>query len=260
MTEAVTPTETPSESIRMVLYCPRCLFQHIDAPDEARGWTNPPHLSHRCAKCKLIWRPADVPTRGVMLLETRGPRDADPLTIAVAQAAREQQVKDASGLTPVELAAQAKIDDVQSRLSAARGEADEARAVCQQGYQIVHRMAEEMDILDMPPVKEILGNLSAARTIHPGVLPFKCENARALNIAAAARTETARLTRLLPARATRASASGVDNGPWMGSLGPRMPVITPRLIKRGLLLLLAGFICMVITSALFSFWERAAGL
>ncbi|MFT4103380.1 MAG: hypothetical protein QM674_20590 [Burkholderiaceae bacterium] len=260
MTEAASLAENPPEPIRMVLYCPRCLFQHIDAPDETTGWTNPPHLSHRCAKCKLVWRPADVPTRGVMLLETRGPRDADPLTIAVAQAAREKQVTDASGLTPVERAVQTKIDAVQTQLDAARDEAEQARAICQQGYQVVRRMAEEMDVLDTPPVKEALANLSAARAIHPNVLPFKCDNARALRIAATARTETAQISRQLQGDRTRATAGLAHPGQWIGSLGPQMPTITPRLLTRGLLLLLIGFICMLITSALFSFWERVAGL
>lgn len=49
----------------MVLHCPRCHLQHIDAPEPANGWDNPPHRSHLCHCCGCIWRPADVPTNGV---------------------------------------------------------------------------------------------------------------------------------------------------------------------------------------------------
>lgn len=59
--------------IDMILRCPRCQMQHVDAPGE--GWTNPPHRSHFCAGCGAVWRPADVPTYGVQALRTRGERD-----------------------------------------------------------------------------------------------------------------------------------------------------------------------------------------
>lgn len=70
--------------INMVLHCPRCHLQHIDAPDSepsayADGresqWTNPPHRSHLCHGCGFIWRPADVPTNGVQAVRTRGKND-----------------------------------------------------------------------------------------------------------------------------------------------------------------------------------------
>jgi hypothetical protein len=59
----------------MLLFCPQCGTQHIDAPDEAKGWTNPPHRSHQCQSCDCIWRPADVPTTGVLLIATSGKAD-----------------------------------------------------------------------------------------------------------------------------------------------------------------------------------------
>lgn len=60
----------------MVLHCPHCGLQHVDA---ARGeWTNPPHRSHLCAICGTIWRPADVPTNGVAAIGTRGKADTWP--------------------------------------------------------------------------------------------------------------------------------------------------------------------------------------
>jgi hypothetical protein len=70
--------------IDMVLHCPACGMQHIDAPDEhpelrdihVKPWDNPPHRSHLCAGCGHIWRPADVPTNGVQAVKTRGKADA----------------------------------------------------------------------------------------------------------------------------------------------------------------------------------------
>ncbi|MDN7913726.1 hypothetical protein [Burkholderia cepacia] len=72
------------ESIDMLLFCPKCGEQHVDAPDadahtHADGhesmWTNPPHRSHLCHACGTIWRPADVPTNGVASIQTRGKAD-----------------------------------------------------------------------------------------------------------------------------------------------------------------------------------------
>jgi hypothetical protein len=62
--------------IDMMLFCPKCGLQHIDAPDERTpDWTNPPHRSHLCHGCGCIWRPADVPTNGVAAIQTRGSKD-----------------------------------------------------------------------------------------------------------------------------------------------------------------------------------------
>lgn len=60
--------------IDMVLHCPTCTRQHIDAATAT--WTNPIHRSHRCAGCGRIWRPADVPTNGVAAVKTRGKDDS----------------------------------------------------------------------------------------------------------------------------------------------------------------------------------------
>jgi hypothetical protein len=73
--------------IDMVLFCPKCGCQHVDAPEEAthRGlvtmpefeaWDNPPHKSHLCHGCGHIWRPADVPTNGVVAVKTKGTADS----------------------------------------------------------------------------------------------------------------------------------------------------------------------------------------
>lgn len=63
--------------IDMVLHCPACFLQHIDAPDERTpGWKNEPHRSHLCHGCGYIWRPADVPTNGVAAVKTTGKADS----------------------------------------------------------------------------------------------------------------------------------------------------------------------------------------
>lgn len=74
--------------IDMVLHCPECGVQHIDAPEETDpatwtaekygNWTNPPHRSHLCSACGLVWRPANVPTNGVKAIKTKGKLD-DPI-------------------------------------------------------------------------------------------------------------------------------------------------------------------------------------
>ncbi|MBR8409787.1 hypothetical protein [Burkholderia cenocepacia] len=75
------------EPIDMLLFCPKCGEQHVDAPEKPYladtghntsvniAWTNPPHRSHLCHACGTIWRPADVPTNGVAFIQTRGKAD-----------------------------------------------------------------------------------------------------------------------------------------------------------------------------------------
>jgi len=65
------------EPVDMLLYCPACGMQHIDAAEGA-DWTNPPHRSHLCHSCKHVWRPADVPTNGVARVKTSGAKDIAP--------------------------------------------------------------------------------------------------------------------------------------------------------------------------------------
>lgn len=63
------------EVVPMLLFCPICRTQHVDAPEPESGWTNPPHRSHKCKTCKHTWRPADVFTTGVAELTTKGKAD-----------------------------------------------------------------------------------------------------------------------------------------------------------------------------------------
>jgi hypothetical protein len=67
--------------IDLLLYCPRCDAQHIDMPDEATGWTNPPHRSHLCGQCGWVWRPADVATNGIAGVKSKGERDLSPIPV-----------------------------------------------------------------------------------------------------------------------------------------------------------------------------------
>lgn len=64
-----------TEPIPMILHCPQCRTTHVDEPNPERGWTNPPHRSHECQNCECIWRPADVPTTGVLHISTKGRAD-----------------------------------------------------------------------------------------------------------------------------------------------------------------------------------------
>lgn len=86
----------PAEPIDMVLHCPSCGAQHIDAPwkfgsaltneqitGAAQMWDNPPHRSHLCHACGHIWRPADVATNGVAAVKTSGKADS-PVPAPVA--------------------------------------------------------------------------------------------------------------------------------------------------------------------------------
>ena len=68
----------PPKPVDMLLFCPRCDFQHVDKPGPTINWNNPPHKSHLCKFCGWIWRPADVPTNGVEAIKTKSKRDQDP--------------------------------------------------------------------------------------------------------------------------------------------------------------------------------------
>jgi hypothetical protein len=88
-----------AEPVDMVLYCPKCGTQHIDAPADLcaecpgldcmcvrqrERWTNPPHKSHLCQNkaCGHIWRPSDTPTNGVERIASGKDADTAPPTTA----------------------------------------------------------------------------------------------------------------------------------------------------------------------------------
>lgn len=62
------------EPIPMLLWCPACHAQHIDAPEPESGWTNPPHRTHKCKACSHLWAPANLWTEGVAELVAPGER------------------------------------------------------------------------------------------------------------------------------------------------------------------------------------------
>ncbi len=66
------------DPLPLVLHCPMCGTQHIDAPEPEIGWTNPPHRSHKCKACGCVWRPSDIPTTGVASAGTKGKGDNWP--------------------------------------------------------------------------------------------------------------------------------------------------------------------------------------
>lgn len=50
--------------IPMLLWCPECGARHIDEGEFATA----PHHTHACQACGMVWRPALVPTTGVVFL------------------------------------------------------------------------------------------------------------------------------------------------------------------------------------------------
>lgn len=57
--EAATPSPIP-----MVLACPTCHAWHVDEGE----WATRPHKTHLCSRCGALFRPANVPTVGVVAL------------------------------------------------------------------------------------------------------------------------------------------------------------------------------------------------
>ena len=63
--------EASKPPIPMLLWCPECGERHIDRGDFATK----PHHTHACQECGMTWRPAVVPTVGVLFLP--GFKDAE---------------------------------------------------------------------------------------------------------------------------------------------------------------------------------------
>lgn len=62
----------PDPVVDIVIFCPQCGNQHVDAPEESIGWTNPPHRKHKCHTCGHLWRPFPYWTNGVERTRTDG--------------------------------------------------------------------------------------------------------------------------------------------------------------------------------------------
>ena len=69
-------------SIDMLLWCPKCKTQHVDAPQPEQGWTNPPHATHTCQGCGLNWRPSNALTNGVQSLPAKEPNHLERMAAA----------------------------------------------------------------------------------------------------------------------------------------------------------------------------------
>lgn len=95
------PEQQEPTPIDMVLHCPACGMQHVDAPEKSHyaieddeppmQWDNPPHRSHLCHDCGHVWRPADVPTNGVAAVKTKGKADSPVSQAPNAQQAEAQE-------------------------------------------------------------------------------------------------------------------------------------------------------------------------
>lgn len=110
------PAEGAAPPIDMVLHCPKCGVQHIDAPESdadygkhlAHGgfdeqWSNPPHRSHLCHGCGHIWRPADVPTNGVRAVKTQGKADSPIASPGQAPAGAAELAEESQAVLAVRL-------------------------------------------------------------------------------------------------------------------------------------------------------------
>lgn len=53
--------------VPMLLFCPKCLQQHVDKVDHTShiDWSMRPHVTHLCEYCQHRWMPEDYETVGV---------------------------------------------------------------------------------------------------------------------------------------------------------------------------------------------------
>lgn len=146
------PTERDEgmvERVAMLLFCPKCGLQHVDAPDERTpGWTNPPHKSHLCHGCGCIWRPADVPTDGVLNIETSGKADnwvrAPKAARAAISAIPDMRVVDPALVEALERAWTDFLDANPDDLTSPSDLPDHALVTCEQMIDIVRNAMAEL--------------------------------------------------------------------------------------------------------------------
>jgi hypothetical protein len=65
--------------IPMILHCPECGHQHIDEGE----WATRPHKNHLCQFCDHLWKPAIIPTVGVINLSEDHQHEIDVLKAEV---------------------------------------------------------------------------------------------------------------------------------------------------------------------------------
>lgn len=76
--------------IPMLMFCPRCSKQHIDAPKG--DWANPPHATHTCQHCGLLWRPSNENTAGVSGIKLLEAKHAERIAASFPLTATEAKV------------------------------------------------------------------------------------------------------------------------------------------------------------------------
>ncbi len=141
---------TQQTPVDMVLYCPKCGTQHIDAPDERTpDWTNPPHKSHLCHGCGHIWRPSDTPTNGVE--RTTSGKDADTAPLPQQES---QLLVAAEKATPLLEAARAVVNSSVHPSSCQGGYYRVPENVWQKLYTaVIQNLQDEVITSDDPIVK-----------------------------------------------------------------------------------------------------------
>jgi hypothetical protein len=153
--------------IDMVLHCPKCGMQHIDAvemvewdrdggpPANRVTWPNEPHRSHLCHGCGHIWRPADVETNGVAAVKTKGKADS-PIVAALPAAPVAVE-----GVTELERWHK----DVYTLIGHAEGlKAEGKRDMPAYFYDLAERLAR---LVGDAPMAERVAALSASLPVQP---------------------------------------------------------------------------------------------
>jgi hypothetical protein len=153
--------------IDMVLHCPKCGMQHIDAvemvewdrdggpPANRVTWPNEPHRSHLCHGCGHIWRPADVETNGVAAVKTKGKADS-PIVAALPAAPVAVE-----GVTELERWHK----DVYALIGHAEGlKAEGKRDMPAYFYDLAERLAR---LVGDAPMAERVAALSASLPVQP---------------------------------------------------------------------------------------------
>lgn len=84
--------EVVQKPLDMLLFCPRCNVQHVDRPQPEQGWTNPPHATHTCQSCGLLWRPSNGLTNGIRMLPLLEDKHRERILASYPQSQRAEQI------------------------------------------------------------------------------------------------------------------------------------------------------------------------
>lgn len=94
------PRSAIAEPIEMLLFCPRCGMQHVDAPNAVQGWTNPPHATHTCQGCGLLWRPSNENTTGALHIAVKEEKHRERILASWPRSHVEPSTKSSSPEIP----------------------------------------------------------------------------------------------------------------------------------------------------------------